>query len=509
MITFIIALVLLVVGFCTYGIFVEKIFGIEPDRQTPALTKTDGVDFVPMSPWRIFLVQFLNIAGLGPIFGAIMGIFYGPAAFLWIVFGTIFAGGVHDYLSGMLSIRKGGASLPDIVGDELGKGTKTFLRVLSLVLLILLTTTFLSGPAVLLQGLAPLNTLGIERFGVVYQIPIVWILIIFGYYALATVLPVDKLIGRFYPIFGGMLLFMGLGIMVVMLGWHSAEMPEVFDGLHNRQTNGLPLFPMMFVSIACGAISGFHGTQSPIMARCVTNERQGRWIFYGAMVAEGILALIWAAAAGTFFADPETGLYGIDGLQAYAAQHHGENIAALVIDKVSRSWLGTVGGILAIIGVIAAPITSGDTALRSARLIVADFLHWDQRPIPKRLIIALPLFLCVFGMVFVDFNIVWRYFAWTNQTLATFTLWAGTVWLYKKGTVKPIANSQLPTASRYGYLIAMIPALFMTMVCSSYILIAPEGLHLPVEWRWLGYSIAALITLSCLCGFTLWAKKKS
>ena len=498
MITFIIALILLVVGFLTYGVLVEKIFGVEPERKTPAITKTDGVDFVPMAPWRIFLVQFLNIAGLGPIFGAIMGIFYGPAAFLWIVFGTIFAGGVHDYLSGMLSIRKGGASLPDIVGDELGQGIKLFMRVLSLVLLILLTTTFLSGPAVLLQGLAPLSTYGMERFGVVYQIPIIWILIIFGYYALATVLPVDKLIGRFYPIFGAILLFMGIGIMIVMLGWHSSEMPEVMDGLHNRQTNGLPLFPMMFVSIACGAISGFHGTQSPIMARCVTNERQGRWIFYGAMVAEGILALIWAAAAGTFFADPETGLYGIDGLQAFAAQHHGENIAALVIDRVSRSWLGTIGGILAIIGVIAAPITSGDTALRSARLIVADFLKWDQRPIPRRLMIALPLFLCVFGMVFVDFNIVWRYFAWTNQTLATFTLWAGTIWLY---------NSAKNSGYKWGYLIALIPALFMTMVCSSYILIAPEGLHLPLEWRWLGYLIAAVITLTCLCGFILWTKK--
>ncbi|MBR6034964.1 MAG: carbon starvation protein A [Paludibacteraceae bacterium] len=502
MITFLIALVLLVVGFLTYGVLVEKIFGVEPDRKTPALTKTDGVDFVPMAPWRIFLVQFLNIAGLGPIFGAIMGIFYGPAAFLWIVFGTIFAGGVHDYLSGMLSIRKGGVSLPEIVGDELGKGTKVFMRVLSLVLLILLTTTFLSGPAVLLQGLAPLSTYAMERFGVVYQIPIIWIFIIFGYYALATVLPVDKLIGRFYPIFGGILLFMGLGIMVIMLGWHSAEMPEVFDGLQNRQTNGLPLFPMMFVSIACGAISGFHGTQSPIMARCVTNERQGRWIFYGAMVAEGILALIWAAAAGTFFADPEQGLYGIDGLQAFAAEHHGENIAALVIDRVSRNWLGAVGGILAIIGVIAAPITSGDTALRSARLIVADFLKWDQRPIPKRLIIALPLFLCVFGMVFVDFNIVWRYFAWTNQTLATFTLWAGTVWLYKKSAI-----SIQPSAFRFGYLIALIPALFMTMVCSSYILIAPEGLHLPIEWRWLGYTIAGVITIACLGGFIFWTKK--
>lgn len=394
MFTFIIAIVALVVGYILYGAFVEKVFGIHASAKTPALTKTDGVDYVPMSPWRIFLVQFLNIAGLGPIFGAIMGIFFGPSAFLWIVFGTIFAGGVHDYLSGMLSIRKGGASLPDMVGDELGNGIKVFMRLLSLVLLILLTTTFLSGPATLLQGLCPLETwqpfhdlmqlfddedyqLGtFQRYD--FTLPIVWVCIIFAYYVLATVLPVDKLIGRFYPIFGGMLLFMGLGIMVIMLGWHSSEMPELTDGLYNRQHNGLPLFPMMFVSIACGAISGFHGTQSPIMARCVTNERQGRIIFYGAMVAEGILALIWAAAAGTFFADPEKGLYGIDGLQAFAAAHKGENIAALVVDMISRSWLGTIGGILAIVGVIAAPITSGDTALRSARLIVADFLHLDQ-----------------------------------------------------------------------------------------------------------------------------------
>ncbi|MBO7457436.1 MAG: carbon starvation protein A [Paludibacteraceae bacterium] len=506
MITFIIALVLLVVGFFTYGVLVEKIFGVEPDRKTPALTKTDGVDFVPMAPWRIFLVQFLNIAGLGPIFGAIMGIFYGPAAFLWIVFGTIFAGGVHDYLSGMLSIRKGGVSLPNIIGDELGKGSglKMFVRILTLVLLILLTTTFLSGPATLLQGLAGLGTMDFHG----RMIPIIWVLIIFGYYSLATVLPVDKLIGRFYPIFGGILLFMGLGIMVVMLGWHSSEMPEVFDGLQNRQTNGLPLFPMMFVSIACGAISGFHGTQSPIMARCVTNERQGRWIFYGAMVAEGILALIWAAAAGTFFADPEQGLYGIDGLQAFAAQHKGANIAALVIDRVSRSWLGTIGGVLAIIGVIAAPITSGDTALRSARLIVADFLNWDQRPIPRRLAIAIPLFLCVFGMVFVDFNVVWRYFAWTNQTLAVFTLWAGTCWLYKKPTSVPSLKGG-EKQYRFGYLIALIPALFMTMVCSSYILIAPEGLNIAPEKRIIGYIIAGLVTIGCLFGFIVWTKKRN
>ncbi|MCQ2347750.1 MAG: carbon starvation protein A [Paludibacteraceae bacterium] len=505
MVTFLVALVALIAGYLLYGVVVEKVFGIDEKAQTPALTKTDGVDYVPMSPWRIFLVQFLNIAGLGPIFGAIMGIFFGPAAFLWIVFGTIFAGGVHDYLSGMMSIRKGGLSLPDIIGEEVGNGTRMFMRVLSLVLLILLTTTFLSGPATLLQGLCSLPTwqpfadMTIAEEG--YQLgtspridltlPIVWICIIFAYYVFATVLPVDKLIGRFYPIFGGILLFMGIGIMVIMLGWHSSEMPELTDGLYNRNTNGLPLFPMMFVSIACGAISGFHGTQSPIMARCVTNERQGRIIFYGAMVAEGILALIWAAAAGTFFADPEKGLYGIDGLQAFAAEHAGENIAALVVDRISRSWLGLVGGVLAIIGVIAAPITSGDTALRSARLIVADFLKLDQKPIRNRLYIAVPLFVCVFGFLFVDFNVVWRYFAWTNQTLAVFTLWAGTLFLaHQQSTTHP-----------HGYWVALIPAVFMTVVSVSYIMIAPEGLHFPAERRWIAYGIALLLAASGVVEF--------
>jgi carbon starvation protein CstA len=348
-----------------------------------------------------------------------------------------------------------------------------------------------------LQGLAPLGTITHNA----HLVPIIWVLIIFAYYSLATVLPVDKLIGRFYPIFGAILLFMGLGIMVVMLGWHGAEMPELTDGLHNRQTNGLPLFPMMFVSIACGAISGFHGTQSPLMARCMTNERQGRWIFYGAMVAEGILALIWAAAAGTMFADPEQGLYGIDGLQAFAAAHPGENIAALVVDRVSRSWLGTVGGILAIIGVIAAPITSGDTALRSARLIVADFLHLDQRPVRNRLMIALPLFVCVFAMVFVDFNVVWRYFAWTNQTLAVFALWAGTIFLCK--------NTKTTQKYPYAYLIALIPALFMTMVSVSYIFIAPEGFRFAAAGlSWLAYAIAGVITATLLILFARWSSKQ-
>lgn len=484
MYSFIVAIIVLIVGYVFYGRFVEHVFGADAKRTTPALSKTDGIDYVPMPAWRIFLVQFLNIAGLGPIFGAIMGIFYGPSAYLWIVFGTIFAGGVHDYLSGMISVRKGGASLPEIVGDELGSTIHHGIRILSVVLLVLLTTTFMTGPANLLHGLVPSMSVGI------------WIGIIFLYYVLATLLPIDKLIGRFYPLFGGVLLFMGVGIMIVMLGWHGQDIPEVTDGLQNRQTNGLPLFPMLFVSIACGAISGFHGTQSPLMARCITNERQGRWIFYGAMVAEGVLALIWAAAAGSFFG-------GIDGLQAFAAAHPNENIAALVIDKISRSWLGAVGGILAIVGVIAAPITSGDTALRSARLIMADFLHLEQKKIWRRLVISLPLFAVVFGMTFVNFDVVWRYFAWTNQTLAAFTLWAATVYLFKAEHTKAGTEG----CKKGGYMISLVPALFMTMVSVSYILIAPEGVNLPPSWRWIGYTAAGIVTVTTLLLFCFWTKR--
>lgn len=495
MITFFLAILFLVLGYIFYGRLVERIFGIEPERQTPALSQTDGVDYVPLPAWRIFLIQFLNIAGLGPIFGAIMGIFYGPAAFLWIVLGSIFAGGVHDYMAGMLSMRKKGASLPELVGSELGMGIRQFMRLLSIVLLVLLTTNFMTSPATLLSKLCAgsASELLTSQF--------FWLCLIFVYYALATVLPIDKLIGRFYPIFGALLLFMGVGIAIVMTCGHSSDMLELTDGLHNRQTNGLPLFPMMFVSIACGAISGFHGTQSPLMARCCTSERQGRHIFYGAMIAEGILALIWAAAAGSFrFPDAEGNACLT--IQQFAAIHPGENIAALVVNEVSRSWLGLVGGIIAVVGVISASVTSGDTALRSARLIVADFLHLEQKTIWKRLVISVPMFAVVFGMSFVDFNIVWRYFAWTNQTLAVFTLWAATVWLFRKG----VGNAS--ALQRRGYLITLIPALFMTMVSVSYILIAPEGFHLPLELRWIGYAAAAVVTLALLALFCFWTRKQ-
>ena len=493
MYTFIISLITIILGFFLYGTLVEKVFRIQPNRHTPAINQADGVDYVPMSGWRIFLVQFLNIAGLGPIYGAIMGICFGPAAFLWIVLGTIFAGAVHDYITGMMSVRQNGASLPEIVGSQLGTVVKLGLRLFTPILLTLLTTVFLSGPAGLLQGLHAFPTMQFHG----QALPITWILIIFGYYTLATILPVDKLIGRFYPVFGGILLFMGIGIMIVMLGWHSSDMIEITDGLQNHLNNDLPLFPMMFVSIACGAISGFHATQAPLMARCLTNERQGRWIFYGAMACEGILALIWAAAASSYRFEVDGGQ--VVGINEYLYTYH--HTAADVVDQLCRSWLGKIGGILAIIGVIAAPITSGDTALRSARLVLADFLHLDQKNIAKRFIIAIPLFACVFGLVFVDFTMVWRYFSWTNQTMAVFTLWAATLFLYKQ------EHQSLNRPMKWGYLITLIPAQFMTMVSISYILIAPEGFDVSPDKRWICYIIAACLVCVTVTVFSFWTRK--
>ena len=471
MYTFIGAIVLLVLGYILYGRAVERIFGVEPNRPTPAIEKTDGVDYVPLPAWRIFLIQFLNIAGLGPIFGAIMGVFYGPAAFLWIVFGSIFAGGVHDYMAGMMSIRKGGASLPEIVGSELGMPIRRFMRILSIVLLVLLTTNFMTSPATLISKLCGADGVA-DAF---WQTSLFWLIIIFIYYALATVLPIDKLIGRFYPVFGGLLLFMGVGIAVVMLGWHSGDMLELSDGLHNRQTNGLPIFPMMFVSIACGAISGFHGTQSPLMARCLKNERMGRRCFYGAMITEGIVALVWAAAATCFYQDngvvnPETG-------KAFSG--------AYIANFVSNNWLGVAGGILAVLGIAVAPITSGDTALRSARLVVADFINFEQKSIWRRLVIAVPIFILtaialVWSLSDADgFNILWRYFSWTNQTLSVFTLWALSVYMLR---------------ARKLWIIAYLPAIFMTCVCTTYILVAPEGFQLNYA-----FSLTVGIVASIVC----------
>ena len=472
MITFTFALVLLIVGYLVYGAYVNKVFGPD-DRETPAVAMADGVDFIPMPTWKIFMIQFLNIAGLGPIFGAIMGAQFGTASYLWIVLGTIFAGAVHDFFSGSLSIRNGGESLPEIIGRYLGPTMKKITCIFTLILMILVAAVFVSGPAELIAGMTPdwMNA----QF---------WIIVIFLYFILATMLPVDKIIGKIYPLFAFALLFMAGGILV-MLYVKNPDLPEIWNGFGTKYEKN-PIFPMMFISIACGAISGFHGTQSPLMARCIKSERHCRPIFYGAMVAEGIVALVWAAAATCFF--QENGI--IDAVTGKAFS------GAAVATRISNEWLGTFGGILALLGIVAAPITSGDTALRSARLIAADFLNFDQRPISKRLMICIPIFLITIGVLVYSlsdaegFKIIWRYFAWCNQTLAVFTLWAITVYLVKE---------------KKNFYISFLPALLMTLVCSTYICIAPEGLSLP---QGLSYAIGGACTMAALIWFIVWYKKR-
>ena len=472
MITFTFALLLLIVGYMIYGAYVNKVFGPD-DRVTPAVSMADGVDFIPMPTWKIFMIQFLNIAGLGPIFGAIMGAQFGTASYLWIVLGTIFAGAVHDFFSGSLSMRNGGESLPEIIGRYLGPTAKKIVCVFTMILMILVAAVFVSGPAELIAGMTPEWMKA--RF---------WIIVIFLYFILATMLPVDKIIGKIYPLFAFALLFMAGGILV-MLYVKNPDLPEMWNGFGTKYEKN-PIFPMMFISIACGAISGFHGTQSPMMARCIKSEKYCRSIFYGAMIAEGIVALIWAAAATCFF--QENGI--IDTITGKAFS------GAAVATRISNEWLGTFGGILAILGIVAAPITSGDTALRSARLIAADFLHFDQRPIGKRLMISIPIFLVTIGVLIYSlgdaegFKIIWRYFAWCNQTLAVITLWAITVYLVKE---------------KKNFYISFLPALMMTMVCSSYICIAPEGLSLPQN---ISYVIGGICTLSALIWFITWYKKR-
>lgn len=473
MITFTVCLLLLIAGYFVYGKFIERI-AHPTDKPTPALLHPDGVDYIPMPRWKIFMIQFLNIAGLGPIFGAIMGAQFGTASYIWIVVGTIFAGATHDYLSGMLSLRNNGETLPDTVGRYLGVSTKQVMRVFTVVLLILVGAVFVSGPAGLLANMTP------KHLDATF-----WIIVIFVYYVLATLLPIDKIIGKIYPLFAVSLLFMAGGILF-MLFWHHPELPEITDGLGENYT-GLAIFPMMFVSIACGAISGFHATQSPLMARCMTHEKQGRPIFYGAMVAEGIVALIWAAAATYFF--KENGIsYILDGNEVL---YTGADVAS----DISKNWLGKFGGLLAILGIIAAPISTGDTALRSARIMVADMFKVEQKAISKRLLISIPIFLATMAILLYSlkdkegFNVIWRYFAWSNQTLSVFTLWALTVYLTRKN--KP-------------YLVTLIPALFMTAVCVTYICVAPEGLQLSET---VSYSIGGGCVVVSLVWYIIWRKR--
>lgn len=460
MIYFFGCIALLVAGYFIYGTFVDRIFGPDPERATPAMTQSDGIDFVQMSSKKIFLIQLLNIAGLGPIFGPILGALYGPAALLWIVIGCIFGGAVHDYFSGMLSIRSGGKSIPDVVGNELGVGFKQFMRVFSIVLLLLVGVVFVLGPAKLLGNMTGL------------AVP-VWVGIIFIYYFFATILPVDKIIGRLYPFFGAVLIFMAVGLSAALIFKGYEFFPEMT--LANLHPKELPMWPLMFITIACGAISGFHATQSPMMARCVKTEKHGRPLFYGAMIGEGIIALIWATLGMSFYK-------GADALSAAL----GEGGPAYVVNEISTTLLGPLGGVLAIIGVILLPISSGDTAFRSARLIIADFFKMQQKETSKRLLLAVPLFAIGFLVSQADFGLIWRYFGWANQTLATVVLWSSAAYLIKQAKF---------------HWIATLPATFMTAVATTYLAYAKIGFGLALN-------VSTIIGIvAAICSFSLFMFK--
>lgn len=438
MVTFIICFVVLVVAYFLYGGLMSRIADIDPNADVPSKTMYDGVDFMPMSRWRIFLVQLLNIAGTGPIFGAILGACYGPVAFLWITLGGIFVGAMHDYLSGVISLRNGGKSLPEIIGKYLGGGIHKLALVVIPLLMILVGAVFIVTPSQILTKMTDVPYLA-------------WVVIIIVYYFVATVLPVDKIIGKIYPIFGLALIIMALSFFGVLI-FGDYTIPELTSvrNMHYNASN-LPILPTLFISIACGAVSGFHATQSPLMARCITSEAQARPVFFGAMISESIIALIWAAMAMAFFG-------GVEGLNDFM-QANGNN-AGVLVSLISDTTLGTVGGILAILGVVVAPITSGDTAFRSARLIIADMVGYDQKPILKRLVVSFPLFIIGVAIAFVDFDVIWRYFAWSNQALSVLTLWMITAWLMRK--------------SSGFYILALVPAIFMTYICSTFVFVSTQ-----------------------------------
>lgn len=485
MITFVVSLILLITGYFVYGRFIERTFNPDGNRPTPAITNADGIDFIVLPRWKIFMIQFLNIAGTGPIFGAIMGAKFGPVAYLWIVLGCIFAGAMHDYLSGMLSLRNGGAGLPELIGKFLGQGTKKVMLVFTVFLLIMVGAVFVSSPAGILKDIWGSGTM--------------WIITIFIYYVIATMLPVDKIIGKIYPVFAFSLLFMAFALMI-MLFVKMPDVPELWNNFTNLGAATHPetfrdnIFPALFITIACGAISGFHATQSPLMARCMANEKMGRPIFYGAMITEGIVALIWATVASYFFyGNPAPG-YEI--LAAVAPDGY-STAAPSVVNIICKEWLGVAGGILALLGVVAAPITSGDTALRSARLIIAEFVGLEQKSLRGRLIICIPLFGATIALLLWQinntdgFNVLWQYFGWANQALSVFTLWALTVYLVR---------------NRKSYIITLIPALFMTTVCSTFIFVSKQALNLPST---VGYSLGMACLIIAIIWFVVWKKKES
>ena len=479
MITFIASILLLVAGYFIYGKVVERFLGVDPSRKTPAYEKTDGVDYTPLPTWKVFVIQFLNIAGLGPIFGAIMGAAYGPAAYLWIVIGCIFMGAVHDFFAGMMSIRNGGLNMPDITGKYLGRGMKGVMNFVVAFLLMAVGVSFVTGPADLLQSLTSVDKE-------------VWLYIVFAYYILATLLPVDKIIGSIYPFMGAALLFMafGVGAMLIVGGINGSVVlteltPATLKNWHFDPQSNL-LIPMLFIVISCGAISGFHSTQSPMMARCLKSEKHARPVFYGAMIAEGVVAMIWATAAMAYFGGPE----GLNNAMSEGVEVNGvltRITPAIAVDMICKSWLGKLGAVIAIIGVIVCPITSGDTAFRSLRLTLADLFKADQKPIAKRLAVSLPIFALAFFCCKMDFSTIWKYVGIGNQLLATLVLWTGAAYLIN---------------ARKSHWMCSLPATFLTFVCVSYLIVAPNkngGLALdPMIGDISGIVVALSLLIFCI-----------
>ena len=479
MITFLVSILILIGGYFVYGRIVERFVGADPQKKTPAYEREDGIDYMPMPTWKVFVIQFLNIAGLGPIFGAVMGAAYGPAAYIWIVVGCIFMGAVHDFFAGMMSIRNGGVNMPDITGRYLGKTMKGVMNVVVAFLLLAVGVSFVTGPSDLIASLT-----GVDKE--------IWLYVIFAYYLLATLLPIDKIIGTIYPYMGAALLFMAVGVGAMLVigelnGTHQMMelTPATLKNWHFDPENNV-LIPMLFIVVSCGAISGFHSTQSPLMARCLKNEKYARPVFYGAMIAEGIVAIIWATAAMTYFGGPE----GLNNAMSEGIMIDGvltKVTPAIAVDMICRSWLGKLGAIIAVIGVVVCPITSGDTALRSLRLTVADFFRSNQKPIGRRLIISIPIFALAYFCCRMDFSTVWNYVGIGNQILATIVLWTSAAYLISRE--KP-------------HWMCSVPASFLTFVCVSYFLMAPYkagGLHLaPVIGYAAGVTVALLLLIFCI-----------
>ncbi len=448
MITFLSAVIILIIAYFVYGKFVEKVFGIDDRRPTPAYKQQDDVDYIPMDTKKVYLIQFLNIAGLGPIFGPILGALYGPAAFYWIVIGAIFAGGVHDYMSGMMSVRTQGKSIAEITGDYLGEPARYFMLIVSVILLLFVGVVFIVGPAGLLANLSFTNDGHGVFEGTMFGETGIWIAMIFVYYFISTIVPIDKIIGKIYPFFGAVLMFMAFGVAGAMI-YHGLDIPEITDVSSFSHPNDIPIWPALFFTISCGAISGFHATQSPLMARTIKKESLGRKVFYGAMITEAVIAMIWAAVGMAYFPD------GISGLNDIIAKGG----PGLVVNSVAVGYLGIIGGIVAILGVIVAPITSGDTAFRSIRLTISDRFNLHQDKIMNRLIIAVPIFIIAFMITEIGFAAIWMYFSFSNQLLATITLWTATAFLYQHGR---------------NFWVAALPGLFMSASVVGYVLTAKE-----------------------------------